>query len=354
MRGSRRGAFAGLLSVLSVIAACGPAPTLEPTPGVACARGTLNGQGSSAQANAVQVWSTAFQRACPGTTINYEPSGSGAGITSFIAGVADFAGTDSPLSPDELEQARTRCVGAAPLALPMAVGPVAVTYHLPGNPPLRLTPGTVAAIFSGAVRRWDDPAIRADNPGTALPSIGITPVHRADSSGTTEAFTTFLAETASGRWPYGASRKWPLPGGVGVSGSKRVPDAVEEKQGRIGYLELSYLRGRDLPAAAVRNGAGEFVAPSSRATVKSVGALGPDLRLSLERATRAPGAYPLALVTYEVICERGLAVDKAPLARAFFRYTISSQGQGAAGDLGYAALPEAVRRRVGTAVDRIS
>ncbi|MFI7217632.1 phosphate ABC transporter substrate-binding protein PstS [Micromonospora maritima] len=354
MRGSRRGALAGLLSVLSVLAACGPAPTREPAPGVACARGTLNGQGSSAQANAVQLWSTAFQKACPGTTINYEPSGSGAGITSFIGGVADFAGTDSPLSPDELEQARTRCVGAAPLVLPMAVGPVAVTYHLPGSPQLRLAPATVAAIFSGAVRRWDDAAIRADNPGTALPSIGITPVHRADSSGTTEAFTTFLSETASGRWPYGASRKWPLPGGVGVSGSRRVPDAVKEKEGRIGYLELSYLRGTDLPAAAVRNGAGEFVVPSSRAAVESVGALGPDLRLSVERTTRRSGAYPLALVTYEVVCEQGLAVDKAPLARAFFGYTISSQGQGTASTLGYAPLPEPVRRAVRAAVDRIS
>ncbi|MFR9776809.1 phosphate ABC transporter substrate-binding protein PstS [Micromonospora sp. MS34] len=333
---------------------CTTEPREGPAPGLPCGRGTLNARGSSAQANAMMFWIERFQEACPGSTVNYEPSGSGAGISAFIGGSVNLAGADSPLSPEELEQARPQCSGRPPLVLPMVAGPVTLAYHLPGAPRLRLTPETVAAIFTRTVRRWDDPAIRAENPGVALPPTPIRTVHRTDSSGTTKAFTAYLTEVAGGRWPYGSDRTWAAPDGLGVAGSRRVLETVQRTAGAIGYLELSYLRGTDLPVAAVRNAAGEFVPPSGDAAGESLGTPGPDLRLPIDRTSRQPGAYPLALVTYEAVCDRGLAADKAPLVRAFLSWTSSEAGQRGLVERGYTPLPEPLRQQVRTAVERIS
>ncbi|WP_089012283.1 phosphate ABC transporter substrate-binding protein PstS [Micromonospora inositola] len=270
---TRRASLSGLATVLLLVAGgCTADDRAEgPAPGITCAKGTLNIQGSSAQANAMRIWTDRYEEACRGATINYEPSGSGAGIRAFVAGTADFAGTDSPLLDGEREQADLRCSGGRTLSPPMVVGPVAVAYHLAGVPALRLTPATVAAIFATRIRHWDDPAIRADNPGVALPPTEIRPVHRSDSSGTTNSFTDFLVASAPDAWGYGRGRRWAAPGGVGVAGSTRVLEAVRGRDGAVGYLELSYLRGTDLPAASIRNASGRFVPPSGGAALQSLG-----------------------------------------------------------------------------------
>ncbi|NJP31497.1 phosphate ABC transporter substrate-binding protein PstS [Micromonospora thermarum] len=348
-----RPALAGLCLAL-LVAGCAPAPPYGPVPEEFCASGTLDAQGSSAQRNAMDQWIRAYQRSCPGSTINYEPSGSGAGIKALVAGMADFAGSESLLEPKEQVQADAQCSGGRAVTLPMVIGPVAVAYRVGGLPELRLSPALLARIFAGEIERWDDPAIRADNPGVQLPPTPVHAVHRADESGTTETFTTFLSEAAPAEWTLGSDRKWPASGGIGTEGSERLAETVRDTDGAIGYLELSYARTQGLAVARIRNASGGFVAPSAEAAVKAVPEPTGDLRVDVHSGTRADGAYPIVLVTYEFVCDRGLAADEVPLVRGFLGWAASAEGQRLLTELGYAPLPEALRRRVAAEVARIS
>src|SRR5690349_13601538 len=147
-------------------------------------------------------WIKAYQQKCAGTTINYESSGSGAGIQAFIAGTADFAGSDSALKPEEQPQADAKCPGGQALNLPMVIGPIAVVYNLDGVENLQFSPATLAKIFAGKVTKWDDPAIKAENADAKLPSTAIQAVHRSDESGTTDNFTKYLSKTAEADWTF--------------------------------------------------------------------------------------------------------------------------------------------------------
>src|ERR1043165_4282465 len=167
----RHGAIAGLVvSATLAMAACGSdntdgaGNTGAQAPTGDCAQGTLNVQGSSAQKNAIEAWIAAYQAKCAGSTINYNPSGSGAGIEAFIAGTADFAGSDSVLKDDQLPGPTQRCPAGAPAHLPMVVGPVAIAYNVEGVDNLQLKPETIAGIFANKITKWDDAALKADNP----------------------------------------------------------------------------------------------------------------------------------------------------------------------------------------------
>jgi phosphate transport system substrate-binding protein len=339
-------ALAGLLATSACAAqpvAAGPAP-------ISCASGSVTAQGSSAQTNAVNNWIKNYQVHCAAATLEYASVGSGAGVRAFIAGTGDFAGSDSPLNAEQKAAADARCGGPA-VHLPMVVGPIAVVYNVAGAGDLRLRPATLAAIFAGAVTRWNDPAIAADNPGAPLPATRIRTVHRADSSGTTDNFTAFLAATAGGSWRFGASSTWPAPGGNAQRGSNRLATTVARSDGAIGYVEASYARFHNLATARVGNGAGEFAALTDEAAGRTVAGAsstgtGGDLPLSIDYATKEPGAYPIVLVTYEIVCRTGTP----GLVRSFLTYTSSPAGQAAATRLGYAPLPEKLRAEVAAAV----
>ncbi|PZM93360.1 MAG: phosphate ABC transporter substrate-binding protein PstS [Actinobacteria bacterium] len=365
MKLQRHAFLTGLtLSAVVALSACGsdnePAAS-SPTSaaGIDCATGVLNAQGSSAQKNAMAEWIKEYQQRCSGVTINYEPSGSGAGIQAFIAGTADFAGSDSVLKPDEQPKADAKCGGNRAIHLPMVIGPVAVIYNLPGVTDLQLKPSTLARIFANEVTRWDDPAIAADNPNAQLPSLPIQAVHRSDESGTTDNFTAFLSEAAPKEWTFGKSKAWKAPGGSGAKGSDGVTSAVKQTQGAIGYVEMSFAENANLTMAKVANGSGEYVALTPESAGKAiadatVAGQGHDLKLSLDYATKAQGAYPIVLVTYEIVCEKGLPADKLPLIKGFLKYTASSEGQARLVELGYAPLPETVRIKVAAAIDNLS
>jgi phosphate transport system substrate-binding protein len=348
-----------LVTVLSLAlgsAACAPAAPQTPVAAaVSCAAGSLLGQGSSAQTNAVNTWIRNYQVACPDATIAYRSTGSGAGVRAFAAGTGDFTGSDSPLSGEQQAAADARCGAGPAVHLPMAIGPVALAYNVAGVGDLRLAPATVAGIFGGAIRRWDDPTIAADNPEAVLPSTAIRTVHRKDSSGTTGNVTAFLAASGGGAWRFGADSTWPAPGGIAQRGSNGVASAIARTDGAIGYVEASYARFTDLAVARVRNGAGEFTAPSNAAAGRTVAAAGVvgaagDLRLDLDYRTTATGAYPIVLVTYEVVCRTGTPAQVLPLLRGFLAYTSGPAGQAAATRLGYAPLPEHLRVKVASAV----
>lgn len=355
---------AATLVCLSSLVACGTddntSGTSTPPPGSSSLSGTINAAGSSAQANAIDEWKKNFQQANPKVNLNYQPSGSGAGVQAFVQGTVAFAGSDSALKDDKGEpaQADARCKTGKAINLPMVTGPVAVVYNLPGVEGLRLSPATIGGIFNSKITKWDDAAIKADNPQATLPSTPIQAFHRSDESGTTDNFTKFLAKTAG--WPYEPAKAWPAAAkGQGAKGSDSVAQAVRNTPGAIGYVEFSYAENSGLATARVANGAGEFVELTPASASKTVEAAevvgrGNDLKLSIDYATKAAGAYPIVLVTYEITCEKGLPAQEAELVKSFLTYTASDAGQQALTDLGYAPLPATLLGKVRTAIEAIS
>ncbi len=320
--------------------------------------GSINAAGSSAQANAITEWTKNFTAANPGVTLNYQPSGSGAGVQAFIQGTVAFAGSDSALKDDEPAQADARCKTGKAINIPMVTGPVAVVYNLPGVEGLQLSPKTLGGIFNSTITKWDDAAIKADNPDAKLPATPIQAFHRSDESGTSDNFTKFLKATAE--WPHEPAKAWPAEAkGQGAKGSDGIASSVKDTEGAISYVELSYAENSSLQKAKVANGAGEFVelTPESAAkTVESaeIKGTGNDLALSIDYATKTAGAYPIVLVTYEITCEKGLPAEEQKIVKSFLTYTASDEGQAALKELGYAPLAGTLLTKVRTAVEAIS
>jgi phosphate transport system substrate-binding protein len=362
----RHGTLACLaLTATLALSACGSDNNGPTTPGASgsaaanCATGTVNAQGSSAQKNAVAEWVKAYQQKCSGTTINYEPSGSGAGIQAFIAGTADFAGSDSALKDTEQPKADAKCSGGKAIHLPMVIGPVAIAYNVSGVDNLQLKPATLAKIFAGTITKWNDGLIKADNPTATLPATTIQTVHRSDESGTTDNFTKFLSKTAEKDWTFSNAKAWKAPGGTGAKGSDGVASKVKGADGSIGYMEWSFAENSALKIAKIGNGAGEFAALTAEAAGKTIAGAkvqgqGDDLKMSIDYNTKEAGAYPIVLVTYEIVCSKGLAADKLPLVKGFLAHAASTAGQADLTDLGYAPLPETVRTKVEAAVKNLS
>jgi phosphate transport system substrate-binding protein len=365
----RRGTLACLaISAALALTACGSdnnSPSSSSgssgsTTSADCAKGTLNAAGSSAQKNAMAEWIKNYQNQCSGVTINYDPSGSGAGIQSFGAGTADFAGSDSAMKTDEQAKADARCTGGKAIHLPLVIGPIAVLYNVTGVDSLQLKPATIAKIFSGKVTKWNDAAIVADNPSAKLPATTIQTVHRSDSSGTTDNFTKFLSKTATADWTYANDKVWKAPGGTGAKGSDGVASAVKGADGTIGYAEKSFADSTGLKTAKVGNGNGEFAELTADNASKTIGGAAAaitstdDLKLTIDYATKEAGAYPIVLVTYEIVCTKGLAADKAALVKSFLTYAVGTAGQAKLTDLGYAPLPSSLQTKVQSSISALS
>jgi phosphate transport system substrate-binding protein len=322
-----------------------------------CVSGSLTAQGSSAQKNAMAEWIKTYQGQCPDAKIDYQGNGSGAGITAFISGTADFAGSDSALKEEEQPQANAKCAGGAALNLPMVIGPIAVVYNVDGADNLQLDAPTLAKIFAGKITKWDDPAIAGQNSGVKLPSSAIGTVHRSDESGTTDNFTKYLSKTAASDWTFGNAKAWKATGGTGAKGSDGVASAVKSTPGTIAYVELSFAENSDLKMAKIKNGAGEYTELTGASAGKTIeGAkitgTGDDLKMDIDYATTTAGAYPIVLVTYEIACSKGS--PKAAAIKGFLTYTSSTGGQSALGDLGYAPLPTSIQAKVAASVATIS
>ncbi|RZU50513.1 phosphate transport system substrate-binding protein [Krasilnikovia cinnamomea] len=364
MKLQRSGLLAGiaLTATLSLVACGSDNETASPAGGASaaaqnCAAGDLTAQGSTAQKNAMDEWIKTYQGQCSNAKINYQGTGSGAGIQAFISGTADFAGSDSALKPEEQPQADAKCAGGQALNLPMLVGPIAVVYNADGVENLQLSASTIAKIFSGKVTKWNDPAIAAENSGAQLPATTIETVHRSDESGTTDNFTKYLSKTAPADWTYGNAKAWKAPGGTGAAKSDGVAARVKSTPGTISYVELSFAENSDLKKAKVKNGAGEFVELTPQSAGKTiegakVAGTGNDLKLDIDYSTTTAGAYPIVLVTYEIVCSKGS--PKAEAIKGFLTYTSSTGGQASLGELGYGPLPETMRSKVAASVAAIA
>jgi phosphate transport system substrate-binding protein len=320
--------------------------------------GTLNGAGSSAQQAAQESWRAGFQRANPSVTVNYNPTGSGAGVEQFLAGGVDFAGSDAALDPlqGEIEAAKKRCKADA-IEVPDYVSPIAIVYNLPGVNNLKLDAKTISGIFAGTITSWDDPAIQATNGDATLPGSRITPVHRSDSSGTTENFTDYLHAAGEGAWSADPSGEWPLKSGEGASGTSGMVAAVKAGTGAIAYADNSQTAGLDVAKVKVGR---SFVAPSAKGAAMALdasplvkGRPASDLAVAVDRTTEADGAYPLMLTSYLIACPTYPAA-KAPLVKGYLAHTISTEGQQeAARAAGSAPLPAKLREKAAALIDGI-
>ncbi|MFR9726277.1 phosphate ABC transporter substrate-binding protein PstS [Streptomyces sp. MS19] len=322
--------------------------------------GTLLASGSSAQANAMEIWVNSYQANCAGGRINYKATGSGAGVQEFLQGTTAFAGSDSELSPREVEESRSVCRdGGRAIHLPMLAGPIAIGYNLPGVDDLVLDAETLALIFDSEIGRWDDPAIARLNPDTDLPDLPVTPFHRSDGSGTTDNFTAYLHEAAPDAWPHEPDKAWRGRGGQSADGSSGLVGQVQQNEGAISYFELSYAHQNEVDTVRVATGADEPVpadvdtASNALAEADVTGADG-DLVLTLDHATREPDVYPIVLVTYEIVCDRGNAPGTLPLTRAFLEYTAGEQGQRDLAEIDYAPLSDGIVERVRARVEELS
>ncbi|GCB48051.1 phosphate ABC transporter substrate-binding protein PstS [Streptomyces sp. NL15-2K] len=321
------------------------------------AKGQLLSDGSSAQKNAIDAWVKQFTAAC-GVQINYKAGGSGAGVTAFTQGQVPFAGSDSALKPDEVEASKKICSGGQGIDLPMVGGPIAVGFNVSGVDKLTLDAPTLAKIFNDKIKNWNDPAIAKLNPGVKLPDLKIQAFHRSDESGTTDNFTKYLIATAKSDFPYEGGKAWQAKGGQSAPQSSGVAAQVKQTNGAIGYFELSYAK-EGIKTVALDTGAGTPVeatvdnATKAIADAKVVGT-GKDLALELNYATKAEGAYPMVLVTYEIVCDKGNKADTLPATKAFLRYIASEDGQKILAENDYAPIPDSIISKVRTTIEGLS
>src|ERR1700722_12105331 len=318
----------------------------------------LTAEGSTAQQNAVALFNVDWAELCPGKQLAYNPTGSGAGRDQFIAAHVDFAGSDSPLSRDQIDPAAERCHGNPAWHLPMVFGPVAVAYHLDGVKQLVVNADILAKIFSGWITNWNDPAIVKLNPGVSLPDTRVSPIYRSDSSGTTDNFQKYLAAAAPDSWTRGTGSEFQGGVGEGAQKSSGVIQAVQSASGSIGYVEKGFADQSGMPYAQINDGSGA-VALSDDAARKAIDSatfagVGNDLKLNLKSlySTKAAGAYPLVLATYEIVCSKGYD----PATTAAVKSLLSVAADNAQSGLpaaGYVALPDKFKHRLLAAINAI-
>lgn len=233
----------------------------------------LIGAGSTFINPIMTHWIADFQAKHPGVQINYQSIGSGGGIQQLKVKALDFGASDVALDDQQLQ-------GMPPLVqIPESAGPVCITYNIPElKAPLKLSPATLAGIFLGEIKTWQDPRLKKDNAGQNLPNRPVVVAHRSDGSGTTNIFTTYLAKVSpdwSSKVGKGLSVSWPV--GLGGKGSEGVTGVVRQSQGSIGYVELSYAKENKLPVAQIRNQAGDWVEPSAATATAAIDAFHDEL-----------------------------------------------------------------------------
>jgi phosphate transport system substrate-binding protein len=313
---------------------------------------TVNGAGSTFAAPIYQQ--VASELKGQGITENYQSVGSGAGVSQFTAGTTDFAGSDPALKDDEVSAVKK----GTPIEAPIAFGAITVSYNLPGiKSGLKLDGKTVADIYLGKVKKWNDPTIAGQNSGLKLPSTNITVVHRSDSSGTTKGFTDFLSRY-SPEWKskVGVDKDVKWPTGTGGKGNEGVAAAVKQTEGAIGYVEQAYALQNGFTFADVKNKSGQYIAP----TLDSTSAAGDgidipsDLRINVIDSPN-PKAYPITsqtfAITYEDPCKAGLDKSKAQGLKKFLSFLVSGQGQDTIQKLSYAKIPSSLDQKVQSAID---
>jgi phosphate transport system substrate-binding protein len=305
---------------------------------LAAQSGTLTGAGSTFVNPLMSKWSKEYNTLHPDIKINYQSIGSGGGRQQFIAKTVSFGASDAPMSDEQITQA------GGPenvVHVPVSQGSVVVAYNLEGmSKQLRFSPATIAGMFLGDIKLWNDPKIAADNPGVMLPAKPVLVVHRSEGSGTTDIFTDYLSKV-SADWKSkvgrGASVQW--PGGIGAQGNEGVANQIKNTVGGVGYVELAYAKQNKIPYGSVKNKAGNYVDPDPKNVTNATASfkdIPPDLRFSI---TDQPGAqaYPIAGTVWLLLYKNQTDASQGKLVITFVQWAIHD-GQKYAVDLDYAPL----------------
>jgi phosphate transport system substrate-binding protein len=313
----------------------------------------LQGAGATFPNPLYQKWLSEYGKLHPEVKIDYQSIGSGGGIKQIKEQTVDFGASDAPMKDEDLKSAPGEI-----LHIPTVLGAVVITYNLQGvSQPLRFSPATIADIFLGKIKRWDDPAIKADNPGVSLPAADITVVHRSEASGTSAVFTDYLSKV-SPEWKErvgaGVSLNWPA--GQGGKGNEGVTGMIKQQPNTVGYVELAYAVQNKLPVALVKNASGNFVEPSldavTAAAAESLATTPEDLRVSITDAGGA-SAYPISSYTYILAYKDQKDAAKGKALVDFLWWAIHD-GERYAKDLQYAPLPAEIVKRAEAKINSIT
>ena len=313
----------------------------------------LQGAGATFPKPIYEKWVSEYQKINPNIKINYQANGSGAGQKAILENTSDFGASDDPMKDEDLGKTDI-------LHIPTVLGAVVLTYNLADvKEPLKLSADTIAGIYLGNIKKWNDAKIKADNPNLNLPDADISPVYRADSSGTTAVFTDFLS-TANAEWKekVGANKQpsWITGVGVGAKGNDGVTGQVKNIPNSIGYIEIAFAKANNLPTALIKNKAGNFVEPTienvSAAAAGSVGSMPDDMRVKI---TNADGdkSYPISSYTYILINKDQKDAVKGKALVDFLWWAVHD-GEKFTSDLHYAPLPDEIVKKVEAKLNSIT
>jgi phosphate transport system substrate-binding protein len=315
----------------------------------ASAQMMINGAGATFPYPIYSKWFDEYAKVDPSVRFNYQSIGSGGGQKQILAQTVDFGASDGPMSDDNLGKAPGKI-----LHIPTVAGADVVTYNLSGNPALKFDADTIAGIFLGQIKKWNDPKIKALNPSAKLPDQDIVVVHRSDGSGTTYIWTDYLSKI-SPEWKtkVGTNTSVNWPTGIGGKGNEGVAGQIKQTPGALGYVELIYAIQNKMPYAEVKNSAGNFVKPSLESITAALAAaeIPDDFRFSM---TNAPGAdaYPISGATWLLVYEQQKDPAKGKKLVEFLKWA-AKDGEKMAKDLEYAPLPDNVQARVLKRIDEI-
>jgi phosphate transport system substrate-binding protein len=315
----------------------------------ASAQMMINGAGATFPYPIYSKWFDEYAKVDPSVRFNYQSIGSGGGQKQILAQTVDFGASDGPMSDDNLAKAPGKL-----LHIPTVAGADVVAYNLPGNPALRFDADTIAGIFLGQIKKWNDPKIAALNPGVTLPDQEIVVVHRSDGSGTTYIWTDYLSKI-SPEWKtkVGTNTSVNWPTGIGGKGNEGVAGQIKQTPGALGYVELIYAVQNKMPYADVKNAAGEFVKPTLESVTAALATadIPDDFRFSMTNAA-GKGAYPIAGATWLLVYEQQKDATKGKKLVEFLKWA-AKDGEKMAQDLQYAPLPESLQQRVLKRIDEI-
>src|SRR5262249_7354265 len=308
-----------LVTSVLALAACGSSGGSSGGGSGSGLSGTLNGSGSTFQLTFQQTAIQSFKSIQPDITVNYGGGGSGKGRTDLAGGVVQFAGSDSPIPSDEKASFKGKTVPY----FPGVIGAIAVAYNLSGVSSLKLSAPTIADIFQGKIKNWNDSKIKADNPGVTLPSTPIVIARRSDSSGTTSNFSGFL-EDAAPNWKLGSDStiSWPATS-RGGNGHGAVAPLLKTTPGPIGYVDLSDAKASGLTYASVKNKDGNFIAPSvqSATTAAENATVSPDLTFSAIWASGAQ-SYPVTYQSWVLVYQKQSSANTTKMLKAYLGYLL--------------------------------
>ena len=315
--------------------------------------GTLVAEGASSQQNAMDYFASVYASEVPGAQLAYTPSGSGSGQKQFLASQVAFAGSDSPLKDEQVQEAADRCGGNEAWHLPFVIGPVAIAYNLEGVDELNLSVDNIVEIFQGVITTWNDPKIAENNEGVELPDTPINVFYRSDESGTSDNFQKFLAAASDGKWE-STGKAFPNSVGTGANGSSGVAQEVNATEGAITYVEAGFADKK----ANIDFGGGP-VELTDEAVEKTLDNLefkteGHNMVVDTDKLfkTDVAGAYPLVLTTYEIVCSAGYDESTSKMVKDFLNVALDSQDEELAAE-GFIPVKGAHAERLREAINAI-